>query len=58
MTTGAILASIGDVVQASVSWMQDIISFVESSPLVMIFVTISLVGLGIGLLSRVLGLRG
>lgn len=58
MTGSAILSFVGDVVTASVSWMGDIVTFVTSNPLVLLFVTISLVGLGVGLLSRVLGLRG
>lgn len=54
----SILTSVGSVVSSAVDWMGDIVSFVTSNPLVLLFVTISLVGLGVGLLSRVLGLRG
>lgn len=53
-----IVSNVGTVVTGAVSWMGQIVSFITANPLVMIFVTISLVGLGVGLLSRVLNLRG
>lgn len=58
VTLASILTSVGSVVSSAVDWMGDIVTFVTSNPLVLLFVTISLVGLGVGLLSRVLGLRG
>lgn len=64
MTTGGamsmsdIVTSVSTLVTGVVGWMGEIVNFVTANPLVMTFVTISLVGLGVGLLSRVLGLRG
>lgn len=58
VTLATILQNVGSVVTSAVSWMGDIVSFITSNPLVLLFVTISLVGLGVGLLGRVLGLRG
>lgn len=55
-TSSAIIAVVSDVVTASVGWMGDIVEFITANPLALIFVTISLVGLGVGLLRRVLGL--
>lgn len=58
MTLDQIVENVGTLVTGTVSWMGEIVNFITSNPLVMVFVTISLVGLGVGLLSRVLGLRG
>lgn len=58
VTLATILTNVGSVVTSAVDWMGDIVSFITSNPLVLLFVTISLVGLGVGLLGRVLGLRG
>ena len=58
MTMNQIVENVGVLVSGVVDWMGDIINFVTANPLVMTFVTIGLVGLGVGLLSRVLGLRG
>lgn len=58
MTLDQIVENVGTLVTGTVTWMGEIVNFITSNPLVMVFVTISLVGLGVGLLSRVLGLRG
>lgn len=58
MTMNQIVENVGVLVTGVVDWMGEIINFVTANPLVMTFVTIGLVGLGVGLLSRVLGLRG
>lgn len=55
-TMSAILSDVGSIVTSSVSWMGSIVTFITSNPLVLMFVLLSVVGLGIGLLRRVLGL--
>lgn len=58
MTTSmsAILADISSIVTSSVSWMGQFIDFVTSNSLVLLFVLVPVVGLGVGLLRRLLSL--
>lgn len=56
VTLSSILTDIGSIVTSAVSWMGSIVTFITSNPLVLMFVVLSVVGLGIGLLRRVLGL--
>lgn len=56
VTLASILTDIGSIVTSAVSWMGSIVTFITSNPLVLMFVVLSVVGLGIGLLRRVLGL--
>lgn len=58
LTLNQIVENVGILVGGTVDWMGQIVGFITANPLVMTFVTITLVGLGVGLLSRVLGLRG
>lgn len=53
-TLGAILAVVSETVTASVSWMGEIVNFITANPLVMMFVTFSLIGTGVGLLFRLI----
>lgn len=57
MTMGAILTDIGAVIQNTTTWMGDIVTFITAHPLVELGVIVGFVGLGVGLLSRVFGLR-
>lgn len=57
MTGSAILAAIGNVVTASMSWAGDVVTFITSNDLVLYAVVIGFVGLGVGLLGRIFGLR-
>ena len=56
VTIASILTSIGAVVTQAVSWAGDIVDFVVANPLVMVFVAIPLVGLGIGMVKRLISL--
>lgn len=51
----AILTDIGSIVTSSVSWMTTVVNFITDSPLVLLFVLIGFVGIGIGLLRRLIG---
>lgn len=57
MTMSAIIADIGLVVTGAVSWMGQVVTFITENPLVLMGVIIGFVGLGVGLLRRVFGLR-
>lgn len=57
MTGSAILTAIGNVVTASMSWAGDVVTFITSNDLVLYAVVIGFVGLGVGLLGRIFGLR-
>lgn len=56
VTIATILTSIGAVVTQAVTWAGDIVDFVVDNPLVMVFVAIPLVGLGIGMVKRLISL--
>lgn len=51
-----ILSAITSVVTSAVSWIGSFIGVVTANPLVMLFVIVAFVGLGIGLLSRLIHL--
>ena len=55
-TIASILTSISAVVTQAVTWAGDIVTFVVSNPLIMVFVAIPLVGLGIGMVKRMISL--
>lgn len=55
-TMAALLSTIGDVLDAAVGWVGVIANVVTSTPLFMIGVVIMFVGVGIGLVSRLLHL--
>lgn len=52
-----ILANVGDVVSAGMTWMGDAVTTITSSgnELLLLFTTIGLIGTGIGLLRRLIG---
>lgn len=60
----AILSAVTDVVTASIGWMGDFLSVITATnsegqftnPILLLFVIIPLVGLGIGLLKRLMNL--
>lgn len=51
---GDVLSSVSSVVTASIGWIGEYVSVITSTPLLLLFTTIPLVGLGIGLLRRLL----
>lgn len=57
MTMSAILTDIGSVVTSSMTWAGEVVTFIGSHPLVELGVILGFVGLGVGLLSRIFGLR-
>ena len=53
-TLAAILADAGSMVTSSVSWIGSFIGAITSNPLIEAFVIVSFVGLGIGLIQRLI----
>ena len=53
----AILADIGSIVTAALSWVGSVITTITSNPLILMAVVIPFVGLGIGLLKRLISTR-
>lgn len=58
MTTSmsAILADITSIVTSATSWMTQVVDFITSNPVILLGVLVPFVGLGIGLVRRLLGL--
>lgn len=57
VTISSILSDIGSIVTAAFSWVGDAVDAITDSPLIMIAVILPFVGLGIGLLKRLLSAR-
>lgn len=55
-TVSSVLTDIGTVVTQAMSWAADVATFIASTPLVMIFVSVAMVGLGVGLIRRMISL--
>ena len=51
-TLAAILADVGSMVTSSVSWIGSFVGAITSNPLIEAFVIVSFVGLGVGLIQR------
>ena len=51
-----VLTSVSSVVTAAIGWIGDFVDVIASTPLLLLFVTIPLVGLGIGLLRRLISI--
>lgn len=51
-----ILSGISSVVSSAITWLGQFVSAITSNPLVLLFVIVAFVGLGIGLLSRLIHL--
>lgn len=53
----AILGSIGEVFTAAIGWAGTVGTTITSTPLLMVFVSIPLVGLGVGLFRRLINVN-
>lgn len=56
VTLASILTDVGSVVTSALSWAGDVVDFIVANPIVMIFVIVPLVGLGIGMVRRMISL--
>ena len=52
----AILASAGEIVTQTLSWVTETASTITSTPLILLFVLVAFVGLGVGLIRRMIRL--
>lgn len=59
VTVAGILEIVSTLVTSSISWMGDFLAAITASPVLTIFcIAVPLVGLGVGILKRLLGTRG
>lgn len=56
VTIATILASVGDIVTSGISWVGDFAGAITGNPLILMFVITGFVGLGIGLIKRLIRL--
>lgn len=54
MTLETIITNVGSIITAAMTWATSAVSFITSNPLILMFVLISLVGIGVGLVRRFL----
>lgn len=55
-TVSTILTNVGTVVTQAMTWAGNVVTFIGDNPLVMVFVSLPLVGLGIGMVKRLISL--
>lgn len=55
-TLATILSDVSSIVTSALSWASSVVTFIIGNPIVMIFVLIPLVGLGIGMVKRMISL--
>lgn len=53
----AILSSVTSLFTAAMGWAGDVLELIVSTPLLLIFASLSLVGLGIGIVRRLMSIR-
>lgn len=56
MTLSTILSDVSSVVTQALTWAGSVVTFIQSNPIVMIFVLVPLIGLGIGMVKRMISL--
>lgn len=54
MAISELLSNAGDIVTSALSWVTQVVSTITSNPLLLLFVILALVGLGVGLVARLL----
>lgn len=56
VTIATILTNVGEIVTSGISWVGDFAGAITSNPLILMFVITSFVGLGVGLIKRLIRL--
>lgn len=56
MTMESLMTAVGTIVTQSISWIGDYVQVVTDNPLILAFVIVSFVGLGVGLIKRMIRL--
>lgn len=57
VTIATILESVGTLFTSAMSWAGSVLTTIVGNPLLLIFATLSLVGLGIGIVRRLMSIR-
>ena len=52
-----ILSTVGDIFTAAIDWVGDVGTTITSTPILLLFVVIPLVGLGVGLFKRLINVN-
>lgn len=55
-SVSSVLTDVGTVVTQAMSWAASVAEMIVSTPIVMVFVSVALVGLGVGLIRRMISL--
>lgn len=55
-TVASIIGLAGDIVTEALSWVTEVGSTISSTPIILVFVLVSFVGLGVGLIRRMMRL--
>lgn len=55
-TVASIIGFAGDIVTEALSWVTEVGSTISSTPIILVFVLVSFVGLGVGLIRRMMRL--
>lgn len=55
-TVTSVLTDIGTVVTQAMQWATSVAEFIVGTPIVMVFISVALVGLGVGLIKRMISL--
>lgn len=56
VTMSTIMTAVGDIVTNAITWIGDFVGVITSNPLLLAFVVVAFVGLGIGLIKRLIRL--
>lgn len=56
MTMQTILSDVSLIVTSAISWVTEYVTVITDNPLILMFVIVAFVGLGVGLISRMLHL--
>lgn len=56
MTMETLMTSVGTIVTQSITWIGDFVGVITDQPLLLAFVVVSFVGLGVGLIKRLIRL--
>lgn len=56
MTMDTLMTSVGTIVTNAISWIGDYVGVITEQPLLLAFVIVSFVGLGVGLINRLIRL--
>lgn len=51
----AILGTVTDIVTAAIGWIGQYVTLITNNPLLLMFVVVGFIGLGIGLIRRIIG---